>query len=153
MPPTEIYIDRTVSIYQSSPAQVLLQEQSKTSISQPIATQRAFTQLFPQSSQQRTVDLNVIRYYYQEAHARFLYIVLKLCLASLADLIETPDRDAWRDITVGFDPKRVLKQVTNRLRHAEACTPRYYIGVDKECRDIPWFAVLDIGRREGQAEE
>ncbi|KAF9441612.1 kinase-like protein, partial [Macrolepiota fuliginosa MF-IS2] len=60
---------------------------------------------------------NVVRYYYQEAHTGFLYIALELCPASLADLIETPDRDAWRDIAVSFDPKRALKQVTNGLRH------------------------------------
>jgi serine/threonine-protein kinase/endoribonuclease IRE1 len=59
----------------------------------------------------------VIRYYYQEAHAGFLYIALELCPASLADIIETPDRDAWRDIVVNFDPKRALRQVTNGLRH------------------------------------
>lgn len=63
---------------------------------------------------------NVIRYYYQEAHAGFLYIALELCPASLADLIEMPDRDAWRDIAVSFDPKRALKQVTNGLRHLHA---------------------------------
>jgi serine/threonine-protein kinase/endoribonuclease IRE1 len=63
---------------------------------------------------------NVIRYYYQEAHAGFLYIALELCPASLADLIETPDRDTWRDIAVSFDPKRALKQVTNGLRHLHA---------------------------------
>ncbi|KAJ7809381.1 hypothetical protein B0H14DRAFT_3759804 [Mycena olivaceomarginata] len=41
---------------------------------------------------------NVIRYYYWEAHSNFLYIALELCPATLADLIETPDCDAWRDI-------------------------------------------------------
>lgn len=60
---------------------------------------------------------NVIRYYYQEAHAGFLYIALELCPASLADLIETPNRDAWRHIAVNFDPKKALQQVTNGLRH------------------------------------
>lgn len=60
---------------------------------------------------------NVIRYYYQEAHAGFLYIALELCPASLADLVETPDRDAWRHIAVDFDPKKALQQVTNGLRH------------------------------------
>lgn len=42
---------------------------------------------------------------------------MELCPASLADLVETPDRDAWRDIAVSFDPKRALRQVTNGLRH------------------------------------
>lgn len=39
---------------------------------------------------------NVIRYYYQEAHANFLYIAIELCPASLADIIERPD--SFRDI-------------------------------------------------------
>ncbi|KAJ6588415.1 hypothetical protein B0H19DRAFT_922323 [Mycena capillaripes] len=60
---------------------------------------------------------NVIRYYYQEAHSNFLYIALELCPATLADLIETPDRDAWRDIAITFDPKRALRQITSGLRH------------------------------------
>ncbi|KAJ6481659.1 hypothetical protein C8R45DRAFT_905022 [Mycena sanguinolenta] len=60
---------------------------------------------------------NVIRYYYQEAHSNFLYIALELCPATLADLIETPDRDAWRDIALAFDPKRALRQITSGLKH------------------------------------
>ena len=53
---------------------------------------------------------NVIRYYYQEAHANFLYIALELCPASLADIIERPDQ--FRDIVVAFEPKRALRQIT-----------------------------------------
>ncbi|KAJ7216618.1 hypothetical protein GGX14DRAFT_442194 [Mycena pura] len=60
---------------------------------------------------------NVIRYYYQEAHSNFLYIALELCPATLADLVETPDRDAWRDIAVAFEPKRALRQISSGLRH------------------------------------
>ncbi|KAJ7057037.1 hypothetical protein C8F01DRAFT_1153173 [Mycena amicta] len=60
---------------------------------------------------------NVIRYYYQEAHSNFLYIALELCPASLADLVETPDRDAWRDIAIAFEPKRALRQITSGLKH------------------------------------
>ncbi|EAU84069.1 other/IRE protein kinase [Coprinopsis cinerea okayama7 len=63
---------------------------------------------------------NVIRYYYQEAHANFLYIALELCPASLADIIETPDREAFRDIAISFDPKRALKQITSGLKHLHA---------------------------------
>ncbi|KAJ7678424.1 kinase-like domain-containing protein [Mycena olivaceomarginata] len=40
-----------------------------------------------------------------------------LCPPTLADLIETPDRDAWRDIAVAFDPKRALRQIAGGLRH------------------------------------
>ncbi|CAK5268517.1 unnamed protein product [Mycena citricolor] len=60
---------------------------------------------------------NVIRYYYQEAHSNFLYIALELCPATLADLVENPDRDAWRDIALGFEPKRALRQIASGLRH------------------------------------
>ncbi|KAF5384110.1 hypothetical protein D9615_003326 [Tricholomella constricta] len=63
---------------------------------------------------------NVIRYYYQEAHANFLYIALELCPASLADIVECPDRDQWRDIAIAFDPKKALKQITGGLRHLHA---------------------------------
>lgn len=63
---------------------------------------------------------NVIRYYYQEAYANFLYIALELCPASLADIIECPDRDQWRDIAIAFDPKRALKQITSGLKHLHA---------------------------------
>ncbi|KAK2460776.1 hypothetical protein APHAL10511_007246 [Amanita phalloides] len=63
---------------------------------------------------------NVIRYYYQESHANFLYIALELCPASLADIIENPDREQWRDIAIAFSPKRALKQITSGLRHLHA---------------------------------
>ncbi len=61
---------------------------------------------------------NVIRYYYQEAHANFLYIALELCPASLADVIERPDQ--FRDIVVAFEPKRALRHITAGLRHLHA---------------------------------
>ncbi|KAI0772825.1 hypothetical protein BD413DRAFT_711814 [Trametes elegans] len=61
---------------------------------------------------------NVIRYYYQEAHANFLYIALELCPASLADVIEHPDQ--FRDIAIAFEPKRALRQITSGLRHLHA---------------------------------
>ncbi|KAJ7702842.1 ribonuclease 2-5A-domain-containing protein, partial [Mycena olivaceomarginata] len=35
----------------------------------------------------------------------------------LADLIETPGRDAWRDIAVAFDLKRASRQIAGGLRH------------------------------------
>lgn len=61
---------------------------------------------------------NVIRYYYQESHSNFLYIALELCPASLADVVERPDQ--FRDITVVFDPKKALRQITRGLRHLHA---------------------------------
>jgi serine/threonine-protein kinase/endoribonuclease IRE1 len=63
---------------------------------------------------------NVIRYYYQEAHANFLYIALELCPASLADIIESPDKEQWRDIAIAFDPKLALRQIVSGLRHLHA---------------------------------
>ena len=61
---------------------------------------------------------NVIRYYYQEAHASFLYIALELCPASLADIIERPDQ--FRELAVSFNPKRAVRQITSGLRHLHA---------------------------------
>ncbi|KZT64332.1 hypothetical protein DAEQUDRAFT_718191 [Daedalea quercina L-15889] len=61
---------------------------------------------------------NVIRYYYQESRANFLYIALELCPASLADVIERPDE--FQEIVGAFDPKRALRQVTAGLRHLHA---------------------------------
>ncbi|KAG6840866.1 hypothetical protein C0991_003669 [Blastosporella zonata] len=63
---------------------------------------------------------NVIRYYYQESQANFLYIALELCPASLADIVENPDRDQWRDIAIAFEPKKALKEITSGLRHLHA---------------------------------
>lgn len=58
---------------------------------------------------------NVIRYYYQESQANFLYIALELCPASLADIVESPDQ--FVEISAAFDPKRALRQITSGLRH------------------------------------
>ncbi|KIY67044.1 hypothetical protein CYLTODRAFT_490952 [Cylindrobasidium torrendii FP15055 ss-10] len=63
---------------------------------------------------------NVIRYYYQEAHSNFLYIALELCPCSLADIIETPDREAVRPLAIAFEPKKALGQLTGGLRHLHA---------------------------------
>jgi serine/threonine-protein kinase/endoribonuclease IRE1 len=45
---------------------------------------------------------------------------LELCPCSLADIIETPDKDQWREIAVSFDPKRALRQITSGLKHLHA---------------------------------
>ncbi|KAG7445216.1 kinase-like protein, partial [Guyanagaster necrorhizus] len=63
---------------------------------------------------------HVIRYYYQEAHANFLFIALELCPCSLADIIEYPDRDQLRPIVQAFEPKKALRQITSGLRHLHA---------------------------------
>lgn len=61
---------------------------------------------------------NVIRYYYQESQANFLYIALELCPASLADIIERPDM--FQEVVASFEPKRALRQITSGLRHLHA---------------------------------
>uniref|UniRef100_A0A0W0FF95 non-specific serine/threonine protein kinase n=1 Tax=Moniliophthora roreri TaxID=221103 RepID=A0A0W0FF95_MONRR len=87
---------------------------------------------------------NVIRYYYQEAHADFLYIALELCPATLADIIEYAagggidwggsvesrtlggtgkegmKPEEWDDLIRCFDPKKALKQIASGLRHLHA---------------------------------
>ncbi|KIY49779.1 hypothetical protein FISHEDRAFT_58034 [Fistulina hepatica ATCC 64428] len=63
---------------------------------------------------------NVIRYYYQETHANFLYIALELCPASLADIVENPDKEQFREISNAFEPKRALRQITSGLRYLHA---------------------------------
>ena len=60
---------------------------------------------------------NVVRYYYLEAREDWLFIAIELCLASLANIIEKLDQDQWRDITVDFDPKRALEEITSGLDH------------------------------------
>ncbi|GAV99545.1 other IRE protein kinase [Lentinula edodes] len=82
---------------------------------------------------------NVIRYYYQETHANFLYIALELCPGSLADVYEgsgdinlafagldacegIDSKEEWREIreSIIADPKKALKQITSGLRHLHA---------------------------------
>ena len=84
---------------------------------------------------------NVIRYYYQEAHAAFLYIALELCPASLADVIERPDQ--FRDIAVSFNPKRAVRQITSGLRHLHALKIVH--------RDIKPPNILISGAKKGES--
>ncbi|KIR32368.1 IRE protein kinase [Cryptococcus deuterogattii MMRL2647] len=58
---------------------------------------------------------NVIRYYCQEKRDNFLYIALDLCQASLADLIESPEK--YRELADQLDRKRALMEVTKGLKH------------------------------------
>lgn len=58
---------------------------------------------------------NVIRYYCQEKRDNFLYIALDLCQASLADLIESPEKH--RELADQLDRKRALMEVTKGLKH------------------------------------
>jgi serine/threonine-protein kinase/endoribonuclease IRE1 len=58
---------------------------------------------------------NVIRYYCQERRDNFLYIALDLCQASLADLIDSPDKHI--PLASVLDRKKALREVTGGLRH------------------------------------
>ncbi|ORY32252.1 hypothetical protein BCR39DRAFT_523577 [Naematelia encephala] len=58
---------------------------------------------------------NVIRYYCQERRDNFLYIALDLCQASLADLIEAPDKHL--ELASVLDRKKALIQITSGLKH------------------------------------
>lgn len=53
--------------------------------------------------------------FYQEKRDNFLYIALELCSASLSDVIERPQD--YQDLTVGFDRKKALYQITAGLKH------------------------------------
>ncbi|KAH8829150.1 hypothetical protein DL96DRAFT_1668744 [Flagelloscypha sp. PMI_526] len=86
---------------------------------------------------------NVIRYYYQEAHADFLYIALELCPCSLADVIENPDREDWRDIAISFEPKKALQQITAGLRHLHGLKlQNILVSSVKSIRDKPTHRML-----------
>ncbi|KAJ9102214.1 hypothetical protein QFC20_005043 [Naganishia adeliensis] len=58
---------------------------------------------------------NVVRYYYQEQRDMFLYIALELCPASLADIIDSPQRH--QELASAFNPKKAMFQVTAGLKH------------------------------------
>lgn len=58
---------------------------------------------------------NVIRYFYKEQKANFLFIALELCPASLADVVERPDE--WKDLAVRLEPKKAIAQIASGLRH------------------------------------
>jgi serine/threonine-protein kinase/endoribonuclease IRE1 len=53
--------------------------------------------------------------YCQERRDNFLYIALDLCQASLADLIETPDKHI--ELASSLDRKKALKEITAGLQH------------------------------------
>jgi serine/threonine-protein kinase/endoribonuclease IRE1 len=84
---------------------------------------------------------NVIRYYYQEAHADFLYIALELCPASLADIVERPDQ--FREVAIAFNPKRAVRQITSGLRHLHALKIVH--------RDIKPQNILISGGKKGES--
>lgn len=89
--------------------------------SRPVAVKRLlsdFTRLASQEVKllQASDDHpNVIRYYCQEKRDNFLYIALDLCQASLADLMESPDR--YREMASGLDRKRAMREITRGVEH------------------------------------
>ncbi|KAJ3071181.1 bifunctional endoribonuclease/protein kinase ire1 [Podochytrium sp. JEL0797] len=60
---------------------------------------------------------NVIRYFYQEATERFMYIALELCPASLADVVENPMNAELHAIALTLKPQRVLFQIMAGIQH------------------------------------
>lgn len=73
--------------------------------------------------QQSDSHPNVIRYFCREQTDRFMYIVLELCPASLADVIEKRDTSAIRELFPPerpLDPKRVLQEIMLGLEHLHA---------------------------------
>ena len=61
---------------------------------------------------------NVIQYFCHVTQPYFIYLVIQLCPASLADIIER--RDSFREIEATFEPKRALREITSGLRYLHA---------------------------------
>ncbi|KAI9053381.1 hypothetical protein LZ554_002340 [Drepanopeziza brunnea f. sp. 'monogermtubi'] len=88
-----------------------------------VAVKRMLIQFFDIASQETKLlresddHPNVIRYYAQQSAGEFLYIALELCPASLADVIDKPQRN--RDLAQAGerDLPNVLYQITNGLQH------------------------------------
>ncbi|PBP19142.1 serine/threonine-protein kinase [Diplocarpon rosae] len=88
-----------------------------------VAVKRMLIQFFDIASQETKLlresddHPNVIRYYAQQSAGEFLYIALELCPASLADVIDKPQKN--RDLAQAGekDLPDVLYQITNGLQH------------------------------------
>ncbi|KAL2072782.1 hypothetical protein VTL71DRAFT_12125 [Oculimacula yallundae] len=88
-----------------------------------VAVKRMLIQFFDIASQETKLlresddHPNVIRYYAQQSAGEFLYIALELCPASLADVIDKPQKN--RDLAQAGerDLPNVLYQITNGLQH------------------------------------
>ncbi|CAL3962042.1 unnamed protein product [Diplocarpon coronariae] len=88
-----------------------------------VAVKRMLIQFFDIASQETKLlresddHPNVIRYYAQQGAGEFLYIALELCPASLADVIDKPQKN--RDLAQAGerDLPNVLYQITNGLQH------------------------------------
>ncbi|KAJ3217869.1 bifunctional endoribonuclease/protein kinase ire1 [Dinochytrium kinnereticum] len=63
---------------------------------------------------------NVIRYFYQEATERFMYIALELCPASLYDVIESATSEQHVNLRTSLRAKNTLSQIMAGLEHLHA---------------------------------
>ena len=84
---------------------------------------------------------NVIRYVCRDEDENFQYIALALCPASLADIIERPDK--FPEIADSFNPKRALREITSGLEHLHS------LGIVH--RDIKPPNILISSAKEGQS--
>ncbi|KAG9248437.1 serine/threonine-protein kinase [Calycina marina] len=89
----------------------------------PVAVKRMLIQFFEIASQETKLlresddHPNVIRYYTQQRAADFLYIALELCPASLADIIDKPQKYAELAQKGENNLPDVLYQIANGLSH------------------------------------
>ncbi|KAH8602613.1 hypothetical protein B0O99DRAFT_498545 [Bisporella sp. PMI_857] len=89
----------------------------------PVAVKRMLIQFFEIASQETRLlresddHPNVIRYFTQQHAADFLYIALELCPASLADVIDKPQKFPDLARKGEQDLPNVLYQITNGLSH------------------------------------
>ncbi|TPX65206.1 hypothetical protein SpCBS45565_g05324 [Spizellomyces sp. 'palustris'] len=60
---------------------------------------------------------NVVRYYFREKNAGFMYIALELCPASLYDVIEKPHEAFCAELRTKLKPAVVLYQIMAGIRH------------------------------------
>ncbi|KAJ3066939.1 bifunctional endoribonuclease/protein kinase ire1, partial [Rhizoclosmatium hyalinum] len=60
---------------------------------------------------------NVIRYFYQEATEKFMYIALELCPASLADVVENTTNPDLHQIRLSLKPRNVLSQIISGIQY------------------------------------
>ncbi|KAJ3327939.1 bifunctional endoribonuclease/protein kinase ire1 [Blyttiomyces sp. JEL0837] len=60
---------------------------------------------------------NVIRYFYQEATEKFMYIALELCPASLHDVIENPHSARLGQLRTQLNPRQTLSQIIAGIQH------------------------------------
>ncbi|KAJ3030020.1 UNVERIFIED_CONTAM: bifunctional endoribonuclease/protein kinase ire1 [Siphonaria sp. JEL0065] len=97
---------------------------------------------------------NVIRYFYQEATERFMYIALELCPASLADVIENTTNPDLHQLRLTLKPRNVLSQIISgvqylhslKLVHRDIKPQNILIGESKgKLNSHPRILITDFG--------